>query len=47
MEQPPIDKQLIENNEYVCEACGSQLEPQKCKLTCKRCHYFRSCSDLF
>lgn len=32
---------------YVCEACGKTLEELKCKLICKRCGYFRSCSDLF
>lgn len=40
--------QLTEDQDnYVCESCGADLEELKCKLICKRCGYFRSCSDLF
>lgn len=43
-----IQNQITEiDPNYVCEACGKTLEELKCKLICKRCGYFRSCSDLF
>ena len=42
-----MDAQLEENNNYICESCGFKLEANHCKLSCKRCGYFRSCSDLF
>ncbi len=47
MKKEFIDIQLEDNNYLICEACGSKLEEQKCKLHCKKCGYFRSCSDLF
>ena len=46
IQQIKIKEEEIEPN-YVCESCGHTLEPLKCKLICKRCGYFRSCSDLF
>ena len=42
-----IDIQNEGDNNLVCESCGFKLEAIKCKLQCKRCGYFRSCSDLF
>lgn len=42
-----IDNQNEEENNLVCEACGFRLEERGCKVRCKRCGYFRSCSDLF
>lgn len=29
-----------------CPRCGHELENQKCKFRCPRCHYFMSCSDF-
>ncbi|MBS3083895.1 hypothetical protein J4423_03760 [Candidatus Pacearchaeota archaeon] len=45
-QQNQIKEEEIDPN-YVCESCGFTLEERKCKLMCKRCGYFRSCSDLF
>lgn len=42
-----INIQTEENNYKICEACGNELTEDRCKLKCKRCNYFRSCSDLF
>ena len=42
-----INLQHEGNNYQICEACGNRMTEQKCKLMCKRCGYFRSCSDLF
>ncbi|MEK6818574.1 MAG: hypothetical protein AABY10_01430 [Nanoarchaeota archaeon] len=38
---------IEELQSYTCESCGFRLLELKCKLICKRCGYFRSCSDLF
>lgn len=29
-----------------CPRCGQELENQRCKFRCPRCHYFMSCSDF-
>ncbi len=31
----------------VCANCGSAMEERKCKLLCRRCGYFLSCSDYY
>lgn len=30
-----------------CANCGAQLEERKCKLICRGCGYFLSCSDYY
>jgi hypothetical protein len=30
-----------------CPNCGAELEEQRCKLICPRCHYYMSCSDYY
>ncbi len=45
--EPFLDFQKEENNYQICESCGNNMEERGCKLKCKRCGYFRSCSDLF
>ncbi len=47
MELEIINIQTEGNNYKICEACGNEMLEDKCKLKCKRCGYFRSCSDLF
>lgn len=47
MEQKFFDVQMEGDNYLVCESCGSQMEENRCKIKCKKCGYFRSCSDLF
>jgi len=42
-----LDLQKEGDNYLVCESCGNKMEEFSCKLKCKRCGYFRSCSDLF
>jgi hypothetical protein len=32
--------------ERTCPNCGAQLVEEKCKLTCPKCFYFKSCSDF-
>lgn len=29
-----------------CPRCCHELQNEKCKLRCPRCHYFMSCSDF-
>jgi hypothetical protein len=30
-----------------CANCGSAMEERKCKLICRGCGYFLSCSDYY
>ncbi|MDQ2673493.1 MAG: hypothetical protein M3Y40_02455 [Chloroflexota bacterium] len=30
-----------------CANCGSEMEERKCKLICRGCGYFLSCSDHY
>ena len=30
-----------------CANCGSDMEERKCKLICRGCGYFLSCSDYY
>lgn len=31
----------------VCANCGAAMEERKCKLICRGCGYFLSCSDYY
>jgi hypothetical protein len=31
----------------VCANCGATMEERKCKLICRGCGYFLSCSDYY
>jgi Zn finger protein HypA/HybF involved in hydrogenase expression len=45
---PAASEAEAEAGEYWkwCPRCGHELENQKCKFRCPRCHYFMSCSDF-
>ena len=31
----------------VCANCGARMKERKCKLLCRGCGYFLSCSDYY
>jgi hypothetical protein len=41
--KPPDPGRLMRT----CANCGSEMEERKCKLICRGCGYFLSCSDYY
>lgn len=40
-------KQGAEHPISFCPVCSQRLEPKRCKLVCKACGYYLSCSDYY
>jgi hypothetical protein len=36
-----------ENHSSYCPVCSARLEAKKCKLHCRICGYYMSCSDYY
>jgi hypothetical protein len=45
----PTDTDVVDPSVVIrtCANCGSTLEERKCKLICRGCGYFLSCSDYY
>jgi len=37
----------VEHPMSFCPVCSQRLESKRCKLVCKRCGYYLSCSDYY
>jgi ribosomal protein S27AE len=42
-----VETPAAEEPSQYCPSCSAPLEPHKCKLVCRRCGYFMSCSDYY
>ena len=40
-------RQGVEHPISFCPVCSQRLEPKRCKLVCKMCGYYLSCSDYY
>jgi predicted RNA-binding Zn-ribbon protein involved in translation (DUF1610 family) len=43
--RPPAAKKADVSS--YCPNCGSQMRESRCKMVCKTCGFFLSCSDFF
>ena len=46
---PSVQPQASDSGNLMrtCANCGSTIEERKCKLICRGCGYFLSCSDYY
>jgi hypothetical protein len=44
--QPPAAQKKVDVSSY-CPNCGSQMRESRCKMVCKTCGFFLSCSDFY
>jgi hypothetical protein len=44
-QQKPVDRKP-DISSY-CPNCGSQMRDSRCKMVCKTCGFFLSCSDFY
>jgi hypothetical protein len=40
-------RQSVEHPMSFCPVCSQRLESKRCKLVCKTCGYYLSCSDYY
>jgi predicted RNA-binding Zn-ribbon protein involved in translation (DUF1610 family) len=44
--QPQAAQKKVDVSSY-CPNCGSQMRESRCKMVCKTCGFFLSCSDFY
>ena len=42
-----VRQEGVENPSSYCPVCSARLESRKCKLLCRICGYYMSCSDYY
>ncbi len=47
-EQPAPEVSVLDFQriQATCPTCSSDLQEQRCKLTCEKCGYYASCADF-
>jgi hypothetical protein len=46
VKEPQAPARAGENPSEYCPQCGARLENRSCKLICRGCGYYMSCSDF-
>ena len=44
--EPQVAQKKVDVSSY-CPNCGSQMRESRCKMLCKTCGFFLSCSDFY
>ncbi|HEY2392943.1 MAG TPA: hypothetical protein VGK22_17330 [Candidatus Angelobacter sp.] len=44
--EPQVAQKKVDISSY-CPNCGSQMRESRCKMLCKTCGFFLSCSDFY